>query len=86
MSSDDELDYPVGDKYNEKCGVFGCWVSTAGCEFRCMDAWCCLSHRISQNVDKAAHTTYYGLVGLQHRGQEGAGMVTSHFKDKSQVN
>mmetsp|Transcript_39787 Transcript_39787/g.97781 ORF Transcript_39787/g.97781 Transcript_39787/m.97781 type:complete len:512 (+) Transcript_39787:170-1705(+) len=30
------------------------------------------------NINKAAHTTYYGLVGLQHRGQEGAGMVTSY--------
>jgi hypothetical protein len=30
MSSDDELDFEVGDKYNEKCGVFGCWVSLVG--------------------------------------------------------
>ena len=39
----------------------------------------------TQNVDKAAHTTYYGLVGLQHRGQEGAGMVTSHLNEKTKV-
>jgi hypothetical protein len=25
---------------------------------------------------QAAHAAYYGMVGLQHRGQEGAGMVT----------
>eukprot|EP00802_Teleaulax_amphioxeia_P012857 Tamp_12902.p1 GENE.Tamp_12902~~Tamp_12902.p1 ORF type:complete len:566 (+),score=87.07 Tamp_12902:64-1698(+) len=30
------------------------------------------------NVEQAAHATYYGLVGLQHRGQEGAGMVTGN--------
>jgi len=29
-----------------------------------------------QNVQQAAHTTYYGMVGLQHRGQEGAGLVS----------
>lgn len=29
------------------------------------------------NVQKAAHTCYYGMVGLQHRGQEGGGMVRS---------
>lgn len=28
------------------------------------------------NVNQAAHTCYYGMVGLQHRGQEGGGMVT----------
>ncbi|KAJ1490350.1 nucleophile aminohydrolase [Baffinella frigidus] len=28
------------------------------------------------NVENASHTCYYGLVGLQHRGQEGGGMVT----------
>ncbi len=27
------------------------------------------------NVLKASHTCYYGMVGLQHRGQEGGGMV-----------
>ena len=26
--------------------------------------------------EQAAHAAYYGMVGLQHRGQEGAGMVT----------
>eukprot|EP00292_Cryptomonas_paramecium_P006924 CAMPEP_0113698492 /NCGR_PEP_ID=MMETSP0038_2-20120614/22741_1 /TAXON_ID=2898 /ORGANISM="Cryptomonas paramecium" /LENGTH=466 /DNA_ID=CAMNT_0000621663 /DNA_START=39 /DNA_END=1436 /DNA_ORIENTATION=- /assembly_acc=CAM_ASM_000170 len=62
MPWEEDIDFSE-DKYNEKCGIFGCW-----------------------NVEKAAHTTYYGLVGLQHRGQEGAGMVTSHFKDKTQAN
>src|SRR5690554_7278532 len=28
--------------------------------------------------DKAAEMTYYGLHALQHRGQEGAGIVTSN--------
>jgi len=46
-----------GDKYNEKCGIFGCW-----------------------NTEKAAHTTYYGMVGLQHRGQEGAGIVSVNMQ------
>lgn len=27
------------------------------------------------NVLNASHTCYYGMVGLQHRGQEGGGMV-----------
>jgi len=29
------------------------------------------------NVNKAAHTCYYGMIGLQHRGQEGGGMVSN---------
>jgi amidophosphoribosyltransferase len=33
-----------------------------------------------QNTEKAAHTTYYGMVGLQHRGQEGAGIVSVNMK------
>lgn len=32
------------------------------------------------NTVKAAHTAYYGMVGLQHRGQEGAGLVSCHVK------
>jgi amidophosphoribosyltransferase len=31
---------------------------------------------VLQNVEQAANTTYYGMVGLQHRGQEGAGLVS----------
>jgi glutamine phosphoribosylpyrophosphate amidotransferase len=29
----------------------------------------------AEGHEQASHATYYGLVGLQHRGQEGAGMV-----------
>lgn len=35
--------------------------------------------------EQAAHAAYYGMVGLQHRGQEGAGMVTGtigHGREK----
>ena len=31
---------------------------------------------------QAATMTYYGLTALQHRGQEGTGIVTSHFDSK----
>ncbi|MEP0006327.1 MAG: amidophosphoribosyltransferase [Balneola sp.] len=36
--------------------------------------------------EEAALTTYYGLHSLQHRGQESAGIVTSHYdKDKERM-
>lgn len=44
-----------------------------------------MTHVFTQNTNKAAHTTYYGLVGLQHRGQEGAGMVTSYTDPETKV-
>lgn len=44
-----------------------------------------MTHVFMQNTNKAAHTTYYGLVGLQHRGQEGAGMVTSYTDPETKV-
>jgi amidophosphoribosyltransferase len=31
----------------------------------------------------AAQLTYYGLMAQQHRGQEGSGIVTSHFDEKA---
>ena len=37
-----------------------------------------------QNVQQAAHTTYYGMIGLQHRGQEGAGLVSVDVNSKGQ--
>jgi hypothetical protein len=52
-NSNSEVFIEEPERYNEKCGVFGCF-----------------------NVQKAAHTCYYGMVGLQHRGQEGGGMVS----------
>ncbi len=35
---------------------------------------------------QAAQITYYGLQALQHRGQEGAGIVTSHYDSKANKN
>eukprot|EP00960_Hanusia_phi_P040227 754319-Hanusia_phi.AAC.1 len=58
-----------------------------------MDFWrvgrvdlCCFLFSVLEgcnrgNVEKAAHTTYYGMVGLQHRGQEGAGLVSCNVNE-----
>lgn len=52
------------DKMNDKCGVFGVYLTGAGEE---------------SNIN-ASKLTYYGLYSLQHRGQESAGIAVSDGK------
>ncbi|RXG73950.1 Amidophosphoribosyltransferase, partial [Armadillidium vulgare] len=51
-------------KLEESCGVIGC----------------VLAEHVSQSSVNVAHTIFLGLVSLQHRGQEGSGIVTSDGK------
>ena len=81
MNGDHELGIDLQlehEQYNEKCGVFGVYVRAP----LLFSPPCVVFVRRSrylilpQNVEQAADTTYYGMVGLQHRGQEGAGLVS----------
>lgn len=71
------------ERYNEKCGVFGCYnVMKASHTVGRLPVTCdphavVFACRSTKGADM--HTSsqcYYGMVGLQHRGQEGGGMVT----------
>ncbi|KAK7097131.1 amidophosphoribosyltransferase-like isoform X2 [Littorina saxatilis] len=61
--SDAEADVSVDDYgLREACGLFGCVANARG--------------GVPSDLD-VSHTLHMGLVGVQHRGQESAGIVTS---------
>ncbi|KAK8745735.1 hypothetical protein OTU49_000352 [Cherax quadricarinatus] len=60
---------PDEEGLREACGVFGCVVAK--------DA--------AHDTINVAHVIYLGLVALQHRGQESAGIVTSEGRGTAQL-
>ncbi|MGC9311493.1 MAG: amidophosphoribosyltransferase [Sediminispirochaetaceae bacterium] len=72
------------DKLHEECGIFGIWLPGAeGKETEHADAeteaYTAAEADTAADVPAAsvAQLIYYGLIALQHRGQESAGIVTN---------